>query len=392
VFLPLKSLSWAAVFATVMLVAAFGGSPQAAGSSSDAFGAIRVAIDGVATGSKYIYHGCVVYSGSGVGTTGDPFANADITNATPDPVATSVLEANSLLFDTDDDASLEIVNLASSSTTLYTVAQPSPAPGHNPPISVGVYGGGSGAQVPWSTSPQFHFEGTHTNHCPHDCHWTTLNTETCYVYQGDAGPNSGGGGFNGGVFSTYNGLIDSLGASYANQWLNPNPGGPQGPGNKGDNWSVGGFPGLGFTDYDDEFGSTASSINHPIQIILPPSMVLNGPPCANLSPCLPGAGDGACTGTTSTCFLYGDLLRLKSSVSCTPSGGDHPLYLLCNQLKTYGGYVADTGDDQQMRFGLNTSGGEPNLKPSGVESAMWAWIATLPSSKWDLIDRGALVP
>jgi hypothetical protein len=97
-------------------------------------------------------------------------------------------------------------------------------------------------------------------------------------------------------------------------------------------------------------------------------------------------------GTTSTCFLFGDLLRLKASVTCTPPGYDHPLYLLCNQLKTYGGYVADTGSLQQMRFGLNTSGGEPNLKPSGLESAMWAWTHGLASSDFDLINRAAVVP
>ena len=387
-FLSLKSLSWASVFATVILIAAFGGSPQAR-FSSDGADHIRVAIGRAATGSKYIYHGCVVYNGSG--TTGDPFANADITNATPDPESSSVLEANSLVFDTTDDARLEIVNIATTATTTYTVA--GITGGHSPPITKGVHGGGSLATVPWSTS--FRFEGTHGSSCPNDCHWTTLNTDTCFVYEGDAGARAGGGGFSGGVFSTFDGLIDSLADTYANQWLNPVGMDPLNPGNKADNWSVGGFPGLGFTDYDDEFASAATSINHPIQIILPVSMVMNGidgSGCANLSPCVGGDGQCGPPGTTATCFVYGDLLRLKSTVSCTPPGYDHPLYLLCNQLKTYGGYVADTGSEQQMRFGLNTSGNEPNLEPSGLPSKMWAWIATLPSSYWDLIDRSALVP
>jgi hypothetical protein len=360
-------LYFAFLVATGLFIAACSTSqPSMPGVKGAHAGSVRMrhAIDGVVTGNEYRYHGCKVYGPSNPPMLGDPYANANIANASIDSGSSTILGAHSVSFATSSDADLEIVNIATNSTTTYSVA--STSPGHTPPISTPVPSGYSGTgPVPWRPTPlpaPFLFEGTHPNNCPNDCHWTTLNTSNCYVYEGDAE----GGGFNGGVFSTYNGIIDDLSASYASQWLN-----------KGDNWSVSGIPGLGFTDFGEDF--TLSSINHPLQVIFPASIVQSGANGVNLSP---GVGnDGSCS---TSCFEYGDILRLKSSVSC---GSDAKTALVCNQLKTYGAMVADTGD-AQFRFGLDSSGNDPIAS----DSTLWTWMGARSLNNFELITRGALVP
>jgi hypothetical protein len=253
------------------------------------------------------------------------------------------------------------VNLASSLTPLFTVGTNG---GHNPPITSGPAGGGSGAQVPW-LGGVFALEGTNTGTtCSGDCHWTTLNTQTCLVYQG------GGGEWTGTGFNSYNGFIDALDNTFTSQYAN-----------KVDNWSVAGIAGLGFTDYGEDASLTA--IDHPLQVIITTDALLSGANGVNYSPGI-GNGGGTCSGATN-CLELGDIIRLKASASCTNS--DAQVTLVCNQLKNYGGVIADTGSTPTFRFGLSANG------TNAWHTAVFTYLHTLIlSNDFDLINRSALVP
>lgn len=95
--------------------------------------------------------------------------------------------------------------------------------------------------------------------------------------------------------------------------------------------------------------------------------------------------DGTCSLGNTKCFNFGDVLRLKSSVSCVNS--DAQVTLVCNQLKNYGLVVSDTGHTPQGRFGLDTGGVDD------WHSAVFLWFHTLTlSDDFDIIQRGALAP
>ena len=356
--------------ATAIFVAACNSSQTSMPSVGGHGGSImKPALDGIVTGKEYRYHGCKVYGLANPPMSGDPYANADITNATVDSNSSSILsfvQSNYGGFDTSSDASYEIVNIADSSTPVISVtATPG---GHAGPLTTPGPPGTSGTgPIDWNGGV-FRFEGTQggTGACTDDCHWITLNKSTCVVYQG------AGGSYVSSVFSTYNGFIDDLTATYASQFTN-----------KSDNWSVAGIPGLGFTDFGEDFALT--SINHPLQVIFPVTVVSNiMGDHVNLSPHV--GGDGACDTTKHACLKFGDILRLKSTVSC---GSDTKTALVCNQLKTYGAMVADTGSDSQFRFGLDSSGNDPIGSPS---APIWTWMGGLHATDFQVITRDSLVP
>lgn len=315
--------------------------------------------------ATYTYQGCQVYNGTA--GTADPIANALINALAIDSNSATVIAAVSgnITFSNASNSSLEIVNLANNATGLFTVGTNG---GHNPPITKGANPpnyGGAGAQVPW-IGGSFALEGTNkTTSCSGDCHWTTLNTQTCFVYEG------GGGHWTGSAFNSFNGLGDTLAQSYTSQW----------PTNKGDNWSVAGIPGLGFTNYGED--ASLTSINHPVQVIIPTNSLLSGTHGVNYAGGT-GDGGGSCSGA-STCLELGDIIRLKSTDSC--ANADAQVTLFCNQLKNYGGVIADTGSTPTFRFGLSASGANP------WHTAVFTYIHTLTlSNDFDIINRSALVP
>lgn len=339
----------------------------------------------------YIYHGCQIYNGTaGVA---DPIANANVSATAADTNSSSVINHEAPLFKgwtTDSQASLEIVNLADNTTKLYTVQ----SNGHNPPITQGYAGGGAGAQVPW-IGGTFKIEGTLKGACSGDCHWTTLNTQTCLIYEG------GGGSWSGSAFSTFDGLIDDAGVDYKTQWTTcKNNAGqiitcPQSPGaNKGDNWSVGGIPGLGFTDYGEELLPGAPAINHPIQFFLPTNMTYgySSNPGFGYSPAGIGNPNGSCGVDAVHCIAMGDIVRFNSSVTCpTDSQANHAGFLLCNQLKGPGMVAADTQGSTPtvgLRFGLDTNGNDDTT------SEMFTWLGSVAwnTTNLTIISRTALLP
>ena len=379
--LSTKALFAAPIFAVAMFLVACSSHTSSLPAVAGGHGVARMRHAtigaGITQGNKYRYQGCVIYGNqTGTGSGGDPYANANISGAGIDSNSSSVLSAlnSQLIFSSGSDAGLEIVNIATSSTTTYTAHSDG---FHSGPLTLPAPSGyGATGPVPWSTSPQFYFEGSFPSTCGGgDCHWTTLNKSTCLAFQG----NASAGGFVSGVFSTDNGFIDDLSQSYSSQFAN-----------KSDNWSVAGIPGLGFADFGEDFALTA--INHPIQIILPIPDVQNVH--VNLSP-VSGGADGSCSGGDSACMDYGDILRLKSSVTCP---ADAKAALVCNQLKTFGAIVSDTegsgNTNSDLRFGLDISGNDD------TDSQIFSFLTSLsgtssnPTFKnnFDIVTRGALVP
>lgn len=251
----------------------------------------------------YTYHSCQVYNASAA--VGDTIANAIIGSPSPaptDPNSSSVISNASFSFANTNTSVDVIVNLATNPPSLKTVGTVSG--GHSPPISSGSFGGGSGAQVPW-VGGVYKIQGSNTGVCSGDCHAVTLNTDTCYVYQG------GGWSYNALVtpsLKAYNGFVDNLSEAYVDQgspWFE----------NKCDNWSNGGIPGLGWTDFGED--AALASINHPLQVILPVASVATGSLQTNYSPPTVGR-DGMCGTDLTKCFEYGDTLRYPRSLTLDP--------------------------------------------------------------------------
>lgn len=305
---------------------------------------------------RYAYHGCPLYGNDGKAL------EADISSAAIDPNSTAIISNISSsvnLGRSGDTSSLERVNLATNATTTYVVHAVSN--GHHPPIAAGPYGGGAGAAWPWQDG--FLIEGTSFTGPPGDKHAVILNTQSCRTYEGDGvtwvrmkGP-----------LSAYNGEIHNQNAPYHSQ-----AGGS-------DNVTVAGIPLYGATDYGEE--ASLGDIPHTIGLILPASVVLSGPNGVNLSAGI--GGDGACSGPL--CTKYGDIYRLKSSVSCSSS--DPQITLLCTQLKKHGMTVTDTGSRAGLRFGLDTDGVDR------WNSEVFTWFGGLTlSSDFDLVARGSVRP
>lgn len=302
----------------------------------------------------------------------DPIINANIATTGLDANSATVMANTSpqILFPSTSDASLEIVNIATHLTPFLHVG--TVGGGHNPPISKGAFGGGTGAMVPWQGGV-FKFEGTHTTSCTGDCHWVVVDNDPTaldygYVYEGGGGNWTSGGGF-----VTYDGLVDNLAAAYPNQgtpWYQ----------NKVTNWSVAGIPGLATTAYGDD--ATLTALNHPIQLIVPVSTLLSGSNGVNYAT---GAGNGGGTcGDATKCFKLGDIVRIKAA-DCNGQTGQ--ILLVCNALLNQGGVVADTGSTPQFRFGLNIAGTDP------WTHALFVWIHGLTmQNDFDLLSRTALVP
>ena len=305
----------------------------------------------------YVYQGCQVYNGS-FGAA-DPIANANVSALTVSSSNTSIMSnIGTTTFSGSNTANLEIVNLATAATGTLVVG----STGHSPPITANATTGtgGAGASVHW-IGGTFLFEGTCATACSGaDGHWTTLLTDTCRLEEGGGGNWTSGGGF-----TTFDGFIDLLGDSYVTNWAN-----------KSDNWGVGGFGGLGFVYYGEDFSLTA--INHPGYVSVPTSILISGTNGVNISP---GAGNGAgsCSGAAN-CLELGDMLRLQSSFTCP---GDTKAALICNAAKTFGVYVGDThtGGGIQVFAGLDHLGNDDS------DTAVWTMIGGWTLNNFQVITR-----
>ena len=302
----------------------------------------------------------------------DPTVNGNISGLSPDANSASVLSATSggVLFSNANPANLEIVNIGTHLTPMVPVG--TVPGGHSPPISKGAFGGGTGAMIEWQNG--FLIEGRSTTGCSGDAHFVVFDTDPTslnygYVFEG------GGACWNGTTFKAYNGLIDNVTAGYVNQ-------GTPWQQNKGDNWSVAGIPGLGFTDYGED--ATLTAINHPLQVIFPTSVMVCFSGCGtrgtNYSPGT--GGDGSCHGGPTACFYYGDILRIKSC-----AGQTGLTLLVCTQMQNYGIVASDTGSTPTIRMGLAADGSNP------WPSALFVWLRGLSlSGNFDLMPRNCCVP
>ena len=330
---------------------------------------------------------CQVYNGKK--RQPDPIANAILSQYGTDPNGPSVIAtaAPHVTFSSGDNAGLEVVNLANNSTPMLTI---NTVPGgHSPPFSPGAYGGGSNAQIPWCSTTSlpgcpngpFQIENTnapndHDQYGSGDGHTAVLNQDTCVLYQAGGARWANTGGSNG-TFSAYNGFTDNLFTDYDNQ-------GTPWSQNKGDNVTVSGTGVVNFTDYDDYFG--ARTINHPIGMILPTSVVVCYNTCGSMGVNYsPGTGgDGACSVGPTKCFIYGDIVWLPLTYIC-PTGDDWT-YKFCLQLKTQGAVVQDTGSSPTFRFGYGLDGTHT------YDPTLWSYIHSLPLSAFVLACRGCLTP
>jgi hypothetical protein len=314
----------------------------------------------------YKYDGIQIYNGTaGVP---DPVANADLTNASVDPNSASITSAlnSSFSFINSSEAQNERVNVVGPSPmpTLYPIAVATN--GHNPPIYNGSYGGGSGAKAPWIPG-QFVIQGNCTLNCTQDNHVMILNTATHIVIQGS------GWNWNGTILSAYDGNFDSMDASYCSQISG-----------RGDDFSVSGVPGPGFTDFGEDLlaaKNNGTPILHPIALIVPIEAVASGTPGVNYST-LSTNNVGSCAGNPYTqCLQFGDLLRLKPGVTCP---GDAVAAAVCVQLKRQTGVVADLGELNTPRFGLDLSGTDD------TDSALFTWLHSLSLTNFDVILRNSV--
>jgi hypothetical protein len=287
----------------------------------------------------YTYKGCQVYGKHG---SPDSIVNADISDAPSDVNNASVIGALSSViswepFDTSTD---ERPNVDAGSAR-YTVDRVSG--GHNPPVSKGIYGGGAGSEWPFE-SASYAIEGRIENPgCTprirtNDCHFETIDTSTCYVYEG------GGTGFEAGDLVSYNGLIDYLGAPYASQKEN-----------KKDNWSVAGIPFFGFSDAGED--AKLPRIDHPLENFIPVSALLAGRSRVNYAG---GGGDGGGTcSVVSKCLELGDVLILRDNDRSKLPGCSDPIAKkVLFQLEHYGSPVSDTDNTgvSGFRFSQDSNG------------------------------------
>lgn len=320
----------------------------------------------------YCYHGVQVYNGAAAAP--DPVVNKDITAAPTDANSTTVLNNVGPKITWGMGAgvpTLEAVNLASTATTQYTVGTISG--GHNPPFQLGTYGGGTGQTEPWVNG--WYIEGTSGQTCTAttksgDCHSDVLvdsgtGANADYTYQcgqqGWTAPST---------LNAYSCILQNLQASWTSN-----------ASNRTDTPTVGGIPLLGFADYGED--ASLSSINHPLDVIIPTSALISGNSSVNYAT---GAnGGGTCSGTT-TCMELGDIIELTGPASnYSGLGGctDTQSVLVLNQLYHFGAVVDDTGSTPVFRFGLDTNGA------NDWHTAVWTCLnnLTLNTTNWRIISR-----
>ena len=323
----------------------------------------------------YTYDGIQVYNGANDAP--DPIINADLSSAPTEKNSATIINAvkgSIKSFSSDDDASLERINIVNSSTStdlVYCSSGEMYNPptrcisGHSPPITAGVAGGGTGAMFP-VPSP-IYIEGSPPP-CSGDCHVATLDTSNDFVYEGGpcniASPSS--------PLTCYNGIVDNLNDSYTGQYEN-----------KCDNVEDGGAPIIGTMLPGDDFALEA--ISHPIGVIMPRNVVASGTNHVNWSPNY-AITDGTCGGTTS-CLEYGDILRLTSSVTA-PS--DPYALKLYNALRKRGMAVVDTqgkgNHTASLRLALDINGRD-DFGTGGPYSAVLTFWNKLALADFKLVER-----
>ena len=270
----------------------------------------------------------------------------------------------SMTFTGSSDASLLRANIATTATpclVVHTVGG-----GHNPPITQGVYGGGSGACVPWQAG--FYIEGSCTSNCSGDGHAIVFVPSTGMMYE------LGEANYAGGVLSAYDGIIDFAGAFYDTQWEN-----------KGDNCQVAGVCFLSFADMGEDFLAAEAGIpfNHPLSLIIPTKYLISGTNGVNYSHGV-GNGGGSCTGSAN-CLELGDLIAYTGTCNQT----DLRALYYCLQFQQNGLVVTDTesnGQGAQTRLALDLNGQDD------TDAAMFAFQQSLTPANFRLIQRGSLIP
>lgn len=313
-------------------------------------------VDSGSASNNYVYHGCTMYGGN------DSVINYNVSTIATDSHSAAVLaKIASMSFAGGDTSSLERTNLGLSTTAQYTVATNG---GHNPPISTGVYGGGSGAKVPWINGtpapPGFVFEGQYTQNCSgNDCHWTTLTTDNCYLYAGGGGTWTSPSG----PFKTFDGFIDNLNAPYSVQFEN-----------KLDNGSVAGIWGPAFTLNSEDM--SLGVINHPIAFDV---AVAYSDPTACYNYCGGGGNDaGTCVGGAN-CPGMGDIFAYTGTCPTTPA----IVLVVCTEATDYGIVLTDTRSSgaAQFRMSQDTSGNDD------IPASVVTWLNGITASQLRLVQR-----
>jgi hypothetical protein len=183
-----------------------------------------------------------------------------------------------------------------------------------------------------------------------------------------------GGNWNGTTLSGYSGLTDNLNHSYCSQYAN-----------KGDNVSVAGLGVPGFYIFGDDLLNAKNNgvpIRHPGLIVSPISGVASGSAGVNLSPLTTNSVGSCAGGATTQCFQFGDLLRLKASVTCPV---DAIANAVCVEWKTYGAYIGELGAQPGIHYGLDINGTDD------TDSALLTWQHGLTATgSWDIITRGTV--
>lgn len=185
-----------------------------------------------------------------------------------------------------------------------------------------------------------------------------------YVYEG------GGGSYDSGVFTTYDGYIDSVANDYASQLSD-----------KSDNCHVSGIGCLSTTDYPhDEDHSPA----HPLAIDMPVQYVWKdgGVNYAR------GIGfDGQCpvAKTLAKCLVEGDIIVLNAGANTSGCNASNAkVAWVLNQISTAGEVLVDTGSQANGYFAVNAEDGS-HFWPTAV----WDCLHSIPynATNYHLVKR-----
>jgi hypothetical protein len=181
------------------------------------------------------------------------------------------------------------------------------------------------------------------------------------------------GGHWGSSLSGYDAVVGPLNIPYANEFPYMD-----------DNITAAGIPLIGFTDFGPDLLSR--NIKHPVEFIMPTThVVAYGSSIQGVNYATGIGADGACNPNNNAdpdnCFVYGDILRLKSSYACPT---DPVSAAVCKQLKKRGMVLSDTGEEGNLRMGLDDNG----VDDSG--SYLFPWLSGLAFSNFDVITRGAI--
>jgi hypothetical protein len=305
------------------------------------------------SGGSYTYNGCGWPSGD--------YYNLSVVNDSVDTYsATMIANAPTGNFN-DDSSSLEKINLASKSTTLYTVGMNG---GHSPPMS-----NGSGTQVPWASG--FFIEPAS------DAHSVTLDTQTCMdseMVQTKWYPSGGIAAYDGFNMN----LNDTLKSQQSLQM---------------DNVTASGEPMFGAIDWGED-AALVPGPNHVVQMLIyGPTNETGGQDLSQYGYVPPGnrgsdTPDTGCGGDPCPHPLhYGDVLRLQSSYTCS-SSWSQPAQALCWQLKNYGMIISDAAGENGIRFGLSANGSDP-WDP--FSSVMAPFLSNLTLSNFDVMQEAEIL-